>query len=352
MDNINQELQQIQANRYGVDIRVPIHDALAKLSGDVDAVFADRTGFPSDFATFSYDDIDGELWIIENEPKGSEVKDAIHDALYKLSLKIKEMNPAIVGLAPYPVTVTPVTESDDDLLFVDIRQPVNNPLSDLRDAIVSTNSKTKLFSNMDENIVYSEEELLRTLKIKDAFGNDFVTFTALYREDLEDPANNFWWHRVKVECDSTSITYPTTLSYRLDYGIMTPQIVYATKGKLLIRCGVGCVLFSRLDNGSLAVSISCGDRVMTDKTDPYSSLRTFSKDGDVSEYEGIGSYYGSSGSSIVMTPLIAEGDGGVAVEAYGVLSRVGVGEIEIGSRRFFACQGFAMEVIKDVNQNA
>ena len=99
------------------------------------------------------------------------------------------------------------------------------------------------------------------------------------------------------------------------------------------------------------MSISCGDRVTTDQTDPYSSLRTFTKDGDVSEYEGIGSYYGTS-SDIVMTPLIAEGDGGVVVEAYGVLSRVGVGEIEIGSRRFVVCQGFAMEVIKDVNQNA
>ena len=71
----------------------------------------------------------------------------------------------------------------------------------------------------------------------------------------------------------------------------------------------------------------------------------------MSEYEGIGSYYGSSGSAIVMTPLIAEGDGGVAVEAYGVLSRVGVGEIEIGSRRFIVCQGFAIEVVKDVNRN-
>ena len=86
MDNINKELQQIQANRYGVDIRVPIHDALAKLSG-ADLAMAEEAaeGFPVDFGNA---DITAELRIIQNASKGADVKDAIHSALYKLSKNI------------------------------------------------------------------------------------------------------------------------------------------------------------------------------------------------------------------------------------------------------------------------
>lgn len=345
-NGISKELQEIKANRYGVDIRVPIHDALAKLSNESNVVLAERTGYPSDFADFSYDDIDHELWTIENEPKGSDVKDAIYMALYKLSVKLDEMDPVVVGLKPYPVTVKSITESDDDLLYVNFTNPEENPLVDLRNALISVNAKAQLFVN--SNITYEETETTRTLKIKNAFGDDFVTFTGTYRENLDPNPSNFWWYQVKVDAHESSLTYPAQLSYALDYSLMTPWVVYATKGAVLIRCGIGAVLFSTLDDGTLAVSISCGYRTLsTNRTDPFSSIRTFSKDVEVGDYDGASSYFGH-GNNIVMTPLIVEGGSGYSTKAYAVLSRVGNGDFNIGSKRFVAFEGFAIEIVKDV----
>ena len=62
--NISKEIADIKLNRYGIDIRMPIHDALAALAG-VDATAAEEAagGFPVDFGN---PDISAELAVIQS----------------------------------------------------------------------------------------------------------------------------------------------------------------------------------------------------------------------------------------------------------------------------------------------
>ena len=357
--NINDELSQIGKNRYGIDIRMPIYEALRKLAQENDEKLSEATDLPLDFLSFTYPDITSELEIIENDPKGARVKGAIHDALFKLSIKIDESNPAVMALEPYSVDVTPVIASDADLTYARIGGPGSGVskgeyLSALYEAMVSAISDLKRGERLwtAEQMSYEEEEGLHTLTISTRVGTSgwepFVRITETFVSDWND-----WCFQITVIDDEGSeFTYPATTSvtYEMDKSMMGPKHLYVSKNKVCIRTSLNAILFAKDAQSNASVAFGCGDRAIPpedpSRTDPSSEIRAFSTDTIFDGAIGVGSYYRMTSDKLVIVPLLTEASESWLDKGYAVLTDMSDGEAYLGSRRLIIAGHLAFEVEK------
>ena len=111
--DIIQELFDIEMGRYGIDIRQPIYDALSKLSSTNMQIIQAAILRSGGLANFDPLSIDEELNTIRNSLYGSEVKQAIYDALEKLSNRMTSIA-IVTGNTPFtmPENLTPIGEGD------------------------------------------------------------------------------------------------------------------------------------------------------------------------------------------------------------------------------------------------
>lgn len=347
MDNINHELQQIQANRYGVDIRVPIHDALAKLSG-ADLAIAEEAaeGFPIDFGNA---DITPELRIIQNASKGADVKDAIHSALYKLSKNIGNTNYVAAGLTPVEVEVTPIsgTPYEDNVISISS----SNRLESLGEVL--SGMSPNIFGKIEFEEISETKQELRIYHF-DTDATPFVTISGVY---AGSGTNLQWWYQISVYCyqrlDPTTIVKTVSYPYEIpedpsfvDTAIITPKKAYVGKRTVLIQMGLDnnvYMIFTQSKQGKLMVSFHCGYLQTPYGPDPRSAIRSFSNESIVNYPSEINQNPEHETDVIAFAPVIPEGDDDYTNRAYIVLRNVGSGTVEFGSKTFYIEGSYMIE---------
>lgn len=345
MDNISKELQEIKANRYGVDIRMPIHDALSKLSG-VELELAEEAaeGFPIDFGTT---DISAELQIIQNEPKGADVKDAIYSALYKLSKSIGSTNYVAAGLTPTEVNVTPIsgTPYADNVHSLDQSDPMQS-MSEIF-------GESPIFGKVEYEEVSETERELR-LYYFESDETPFVTISAVYSGT---GTNLQWWYQISVYCYTTAspseitkaVSYPYQIPAEPDavsVPIITPRSVYVGKRTLLVRMGSiedAYMAFMQSSQGKLMVSFHCGYLQMPHFVDPRSEIRSFSVESTTNYPSTMNQNPNYQTDTLVLGPIVGEGSDDYSHSAYVALTNVGEGTVEFGTRTFYIEGPFMIE---------
>lgn len=254
MDNINYELQQIQANRYGVDIRVPIHDALRKLSETSYSLLTENTdGAPINYPRGSKNlmiDIVDELNIIKTAYPGKEVKKAIHDALEKLS-RMTTVDMVVTGLTGFnaafpsrpdahdPNYISGLTSGNTDFSNLATFMKASGAFSD----VTVVNEDTPTYEKTGIN-VYDNGDLFATLSCtmskEYGYTGDPVYTLTVYHSDGEN-----------------DYTFPSNDDDRHLNRCLIPKAAYRTEYGVLISCEDNAILFSK--NSSNGVSVSFGD---------------------------------------------------------------------------------------------
>lgn len=346
-NGISKELQQIQANRYGVDIRVPIHDALAKLSNEnYEEITSGSEGFPINEPPES---IDTYLQIIEDSIKGSDVKQAIHDALLELSIELEETKTIIPGLAPIAVQLRPDVVATGDNYYVDLTDE-ENPIEALSDALQNSG----LFS-----MVSYEEEISSFSRSVFIWGaeqdpeNDDPLFELMSTGDGEQWKSETVW----ITSGGTTVQYnPDDLTGEYEQTnrnvhILQPWSVYVVKGKrVLIRCKRDSIVLSLTDSNKTCVALGMGDRNFDQSgslvIEPYNNIRAFTSDGEPYDHADCGfsqARYGYNGR-IVLSSFVCEGSDSYPYGTFITATLPSMsGMFTVGSKTFYTAGCFAIE---------
>ena len=286
MSDIGKELLDIQTNLYGIDIRMPIHDALAALAG-ADAEIATRAarGFPIDFGNA---DISAELQVIQSDPKGANVKAAIYSALSKLSQVVGQTNYISAGLTPQEIEVEPLSGAFLDKYHSTFEH--GEPLEFLVDNIPSGLSMPAEFERIDVNHAEARFYDMRDQTVP------FVKITEETVQPSEGSPLLFWrihiYGYAYVGASEKSIIYsfpedaPTSETTYESYPYICPEYMYISSRSVCIRLGgnanhCGWMVFDRcVPYSGYVVSFNCGfDHIVgtgSEYVDISSKIRSFS----------------------------------------------------------------------------
>ena len=324
--DIYKELSEISKNRYGVDIRFPIHDALAILSNEEYELIGEAiNGQPINHIDLSSADITNELEIIESGTKGADVKQAIHDALYKIwQLKVSPIQ-VVSGLVGI------------DLTGISRPQPSPNYTEGLQDDfenIYDFMSDSGLFSD----IIYDD---LANEKRITVYEND-KAIAAIHRFRAEDYSYGYQILVYSYNDDGTrkgTLAYPSSLEDPETYNLLSPYSGMRTENALLLSCSNDAICFSKNSADGISVSFGGGYETYSGSIFPASRIRTFNYNSTISENGGIGKSYPISDTA-ALTPLIAEGTEAHSIGAYAITVGGGSGwdqdgVVNFGSRKLY-----------------
>lgn len=342
--DIFNQLSEISKGRYGVDIRNPIHDALAILADSDVELITSQADEPINSPVLSDYDITEELRRIANEHEGAVVKQAIYDALLKLSKMHDDSRTVITGLIGIDLTTMqdPV-ESDSNYIFLldDEDQPDYEALAEFLRG-----------SGLFSNVIYDEIEGFEKGITAYVDGHPFVTMN--YSLDWDDPTSGLWFYLINVDTSASgldsSVLYPEhTSELSLQYA-MAPNAAYKSEAGVLICCSGNAVLFTHNSNGGISVTFGCGYDMYNSIVDPRSKIRTITYDSTLSNNAGIGHSHSSASASNIatLTALVSEGDEAVSYRGYALASGWATkpqGTVDFGSKKLYIARSMlAMEL--------
>ena len=324
--DIYNELSEISKNRYGVDIRFPIHDALAILSGEeYELIGKVINDIPVNHIDLSSADITNELEIIESGTKGADVKQAIHDALYKIwQLKVSPIQ-VVSGLVGIDSNYTEGLQNDFENLY--------NFMSD---------------SGLFSDIIYDDLDNEQRITV---YEND-KAIAAIHRFRAEDYSYGYQILVYSYNDDGTrkgTLAYPSSLEDPETYNLLNPYSGMRTENALLLSCSNDAICFSKNSAGGISVSFGGGYETYSSSIFPASRIRTFNYNSTISENGGIGKSYPISDTA-ALTPLIAEGTEAHSIGAYAITVGGGSGwdqdgVVNFGSRKLYIANFiFAIEI--------
>ena len=336
--DIYQYLQEIAEGRYGVDIRIPIYNALAILAdSDAETITRAAAGYPVSSPIASEYDISEELDTISTSTSGAEVKDAIHDALEKLSQLTEASMTVISGLASIDMS-QPSRPAANDHYISGITG------STVGDTDFEGLAEFLMASGLFSNVVYDEvEELYKGIAV---YVNGKVLAELNYMLGTEGWLYTFTVHTDGENADNT-LFYPSDEEDPLTVYSMMPKAALRTKDAAVITCEGNAILFSRNSKGGVSVSFGHDAEKISIVTDVKRRIRTFTRSSTISSYGGIGhSHINSNVGSL--TALVSEGDNAVNVKSYALTlgNLTGIdGVVSLGTRRIYIANDmFAIEI--------
>lgn len=356
--DIYKELSEISKNRYGIDIRFPIHDALAILSGEeYELIGTAINDIPVNPIDFSSVDITNELEIIESETKGADVKQAIHDALYKLwQLKTSPIQ-ITTGLAGIDLSTPtrPETYRPDDYIY--------NLTSLASDGMTYVTDWARLAAFMLSTNLFSDVQVTewegRPSGI-DVYVNDSKFFSLQYAPVLTPSGEANMYSAGVTRPDSLiGFGYPYDASSEALAECLAPDSAFRSNDKVLITCFDNAILFAKNSNGGISLTFGVGyDLFPVDPTqtsvlvDPSTKILTFTQQYAVSEYGGVGHSHSDRATSSVgaLTALVSEGDCAVTIGGYALTSGYVSGPyadgiVDFGSRKLYVANSMlAIEI--------
>ena len=377
--DIFNQLSEISNGRYGADIRNPIHDALAILAGNEEEVIERQSdGIPDASPAADESDISEELYKIETEHEGAVVKQAIYDALLKLS----KMQTVVVGLVGIDMS-TPTSPSASDPNYVyDLTSYTSSYVTNWESLvnfmknvpIFETNgvrtydTVTPVFVPYDatedeswdtdygryyikENDVYTQISTLGLVtapktSVDDPDGNRGEYIGPYY--DVGSPiithkgfevyvGGELFFRlekrRVTIEGDQVDeyeatvystedeFCYPTqSLTEFAVLEALAPTEAYKTESSVLINCISNAILFTKNSAGGLSVSIGAGYDLYSGNLDSSGKILTLTNAFELSEYGGFSHMHAPGGSSTTaaLTALVSEGDNLTSRKGYGI----------------------------------
>ena len=324
--DIYKELSEIKNGRYGVDIRSPIHNALAVLSGEErDLIEQAIEGEVINGIDLSSADITAELETIATDISGANVKQAIYDALYKIWH---------INMSPIQVTTG---LAGIDLTGISRPQPSPNYTEGLQ------NDFEKLYSFMSGSGLFSDiiyDDLDNEQRIT-VYENDKAIAT-IHRIRAEDYSYGYQILVYSYNDDGTrkgTLAYPSTLDDPQTYNLLSPYSGMRTENALLLSCSNDAICFSKNSADGISVSFGGGYETYSSSIFPASRIRTFNYNSTISENGGIGKSYPISDTA-ALTPLIAEGTEAHSIGAYAITVGGGSGwdqdgVVNFGSRKLY-----------------
>ena len=378
--DIFKELSEISTNRYGADIRFPIHDALAILAGDEEAVIERQSdGIPNASPAADESDISEELHKIVTEHEGAVVKQAIYDALLKLS----KMQTVVVGLVGIDMS-TPTSPSASDPNYVyDLTSYTSSYVTNWA-SLVNLMKDVSIF---EENGVRTYDTVTPVYVPYDAtedeswdtdYGRYYVKNDDVYdqistlglatapKTSVDDPDGNrgeyigpyydvgspiithkgfevyvggelfFRLEQRKTtiegdQVDKYEATVYNTESDEFRYPVqsltefavleaLAPTEAYKTENSVLINCLSNAILFTKNSAGGLSVTIGAGYDLYSGNLDSGGRILTLTNAFELSEYGGFSHMHAPGGSSTTaaLTALVSEGDNLTSRKGYGV----------------------------------
>ena len=353
MTDIFEQLLELKQGRFGSEIRLPIHDALAKLSeGEYDLISAVDNSEPINSPVLSDYDITEELDIIANRPEGKLVKQAIYDALYKLSKLMSDDKTIMTGLVGIDMS-EPTTPSGDDYIYGlsnDYTTWYNTNWTALKTFLEGSG----MFGSIE---FYTQSDVIKGLDIY--VGDD--PFFRLRSATEEIGGETYYFHQASVynSDGETVFSYPNNGISEPINEALVPTEAYRTADNVLINCLSNAILFSKNSAGGISVSLGCGYDVyptepsqVTTVADPSSKILTLTPNFVISDYAGVGHSHSTPASSTVgaLTALISEGDNAVSHRGYalstGYLAGTSAdGIVPFGSKRLYVANSMlAMEI--------
>ena len=289
--DIYKELSEIARGRYGSDIRFPIHDALSTLANDGSIALKQATrGLPLNHPTSDSADISQYLTIIETNASGATVKDAIHDALLKLSGFQKDSIHVITGLAGIDLSnpIRPEAYRPNDYIYNLTSFNGTTYVTDWA-RLATFMRSTNLFSDVQVSEWESQPAGI------DVYANGSKFFSLQYAPVLTPSGEATMYIAMVTRPDSlTGFGYPYDASEEALTECLAPDSAFRTDDKVLITCFDNAILFAKNSNGGVSLSFGAGyDLFPTDQTqatvlvDPSTKILTFTQQYVVSEYGGV-----------------------------------------------------------------
>lgn len=341
MADIYQYLQEIQEGRYGVDIRIPIYNALAILADENATVIETAAnGYPINSPVLSDYDISEELYTIDHAISGAEVKDAIHSALEKLENLAKESRTVMTGLTGISLANVSRPTSHDDY--------ISNLTGTMGDTDFTTLREFLLASGLFTDVVYEEVEgSSKGLTIY--VGEDILAELKYVLDWTQEEAS--WFYNLVVHTNGTlsdnTLSFPREPSNIILQYSLAPQSAIRSNHGVIITCETNSIAFSRNTNGG--ISVSCGYDVEAFSTVPdvKRRIRTFTRSSTISTDGGVG-HSRINSSVCTLTPLASEGDGAISEMLYGITAGNILytdGIVAFGDRRLYLSNDmFAIEI--------
>lgn len=332
--DIYKQLSEISKNRYGVDIRFPIHDALAILSNEEYELIGEAINdIPVNHIDLSSGDISSELEIIESGTSGADVKQAIHDALYKIwQLKVS------------PIQVTTGLTGID---LTNYERPVSSQnyitgLSDDLETLADFLRGSGLFSN----VIYDEVEDIKGIRVV----VDEKTLASISFSAITEGNSGYYISVFTYNDDGTiknTITYPEGTADVSTFTFLNPDSAMKTSNAVLISCNNDAICFARNSDGGISVSFGGGYEEYGGSVFSASRIRTFAVNSTVSTSGGVGKSYPLTNTA-ALTALIAEGTSTYSYGAY-AFTTGGVSDIDyivdFGSRKLYVANSMlAIEI--------
>lgn len=313
--NIKGELSEIKKGRYGIDIRIPIHDALAILAeGEYELIrkaVDDAGNDPVISPVLSDYDITEELEIIDTSSSGAEVKQAIRDALYKLSLLCQDSKIVVTRLTNVDISSTTAPSGNHYI------SGLSNPSGGETDweALANFLYASGLFAAVDA----FEEEGLEGIKIYigDSSNPELFCTLSVAVGGVEDPVYTLTVENLIQYPDSD---HQAVSDFQL---IMAPLSAYRSDNAVLINCAYNGILIAKNSDGGISVSTGVGTEIIEQPGGDFvkagSKIRTFTKDSTRDAYAGFGCSVGfvNQCSTASLTSLVSEGDEAVSLCSYG-----------------------------------
>lgn len=332
--DIYNELSEISKNRYGVDIRFPIHDALAILSGEeYELIGKVINDIPVNHVDLSSADITDELEIIESGMKGADVKQAIHDALYKIwKLKVS------------PIQVT-TGLTGIDLTNYERPVPSQNYITGLTDDL-ETLADFLRDSGLFSRVIYDEVEDIKGISV---VVNE-KTLAAINFDAITEDNSGYYIMVFTYNDDGTiknTMRYPEETADASTRTFLNPDSVMKTDNAVLISCNNDAICFARNSDGGISVSFGGGYEEYGGSVFSASRIRTFAINSTVSTSGGVGKSYPLTDTA-ALTALIAEGTSTCSYGAY-AFTTGGVSDIDyivdFGSRKLYVANSMlAIEI--------
>lgn len=314
--DIYNQLSDISKGRYGSDIRYPIHDALAILAeGEYDRLVQDTNGALVNYPDLNSSDVDisEELNTISVSTSGAEVKQAIHDALYKMSFMFDHTRTIVTGLTAIDIS-NPEPPSGPN--YVADFQNDDRETADL-ERVKDFLKSSGLFSDVTYESTSGVSEIV-SIYVDDVL---FVKLSYLYMEDPIDPSDSAWYYELTVYTDGSgetdSLSYPTDVSTVSLRTSLNPMSGMKTDMSVLLTCASNAILFSRNSAGSVSVSFGAGYAMYGSfVNDAANRIRTFTPHSTISSYGGIAHSHENIRSKAGLSPLISEGDAALTFKGY------------------------------------
>lgn len=332
--DIYKELSEIAKNRYGVDIRFPIHDALAILSGEEYELIGEAINdIPVNHIDLSSADISSELEIIESGTKGADVKQAIHDALYKIwQLKVSPIQ-VTTGLTGIDLTNYEHPTSSQNYI---------TGLTDDLETLADFLRDSGLFSN----VIYDEVEDIKGISVV----VDGKTLASISFDTITEDNSGYYITVFTYNDDGTiknTMRYPEETADASMFTFLNPDSAMKTDNAVLISCNNDAICFARNSDGGISVSFGGGYEEYGGSVFSASRIRTFAINSTASTSGGVGKSYPLTDTA-ALTALIAEGTSTCSYGAYAFTTggRVDIDYIvNFGSRKLYVANSMlAIEI--------